>query len=445
MTDVPVTDVERAPAEAGPVGPPAAFRVSSWRRPVVLIGAVAAGWLVPLATHLLGVDWLVLLAIGVGAAGLLRGGRTVVDRFVLAGTLLVGTTLAAGLVISVWPWHLHPVALGGSGLTGLIVASAALRRRWRLPRWARADTLVAVPAGLFALAMCWPFARRDLADRLALMVAGEDGTRHFVMFDTLRRVGGYLFLHRPEAIGAALRVDLTYPAGSHMLAAVVDSFVTSSTRVGDAAAAQERFLWYQVAAYVFLGLAVIWSARRVAGPVADAVTFAPVAGAIVGYLLFGDMITAFLYGYLPEILGLGYLAVLIGIAARPLARTREQVAVMTAAVVAIGFTYYVALPIAAAATLAYAWWYRRRLRRRPWFTASFVVLGIPLTLLVWYINSADQSSELLVQRFGILPVRLGPVLALGLLVVAAMATRSWRRSPATRTIAIAAETAVAHA
>jgi hypothetical protein len=411
------------------------------RRVAMLLGALAAGWVVPFATHLLGVDWLVLLAIGAGGAGLLRGGRTVLDRFVLAATLLVGTTLVAGLVFSVWPWHLHPVALGGSGLTVLIVASAALRRPWRLPRWVLADTLVAVPVALLALAMCWPYARRDLADRLALMLAGEDGTRHFVMFDTLRRVGGYLFLHRPEAIGSSLRVDLTYPPGSHMLAAVFDGFVTSSAQVGDAAAAQERFLWYQVAAYVFLGLTVIWSARRVAGPVANAVTFAPVAGAAVGYLLFGDMITAFLYGYLPEILGLGYLAVLIGIAARPLARTREQVAVMTAAVVAIGFTYYVALPIAAAVTLAYAWSYRRRLLRRPWLTATAVALGTPLTLLVLYVNSADQSSELLVQRFGILPVRFGPVLALGLLVVTALAARSWRRSAATRTIAVTVATA----
>jgi hypothetical protein len=432
-----VTAIEERTAP--PVGPTAGAR----RRVAVLVGALAAAWLVPWTTHLVGVDWLLVPAVAVGVAGLLRGGRGVLDRLVLASALVVVATLVAALGFSVWPWHLHPVALGGLGLSVPVIVSAGLGRPWRLPRWVRSDTLVAVPAGLFAAAMCWPFARRDLADRLALMLAGEDGTRHFVMYDTVRRVGGYLFLHRAEAVGAALNVDLTYPPGAHLLTAVLDNLVTSSAGVGDAAAGLERFLWYQVGAYAVLGLAVLWAARRVAGPAATVPSFAPVAGAVVAYLLFGDMITAFLYGYLPEILGLAFLAVLVALAARPLARTREQVAVVTALVVAIGFTYYVVLPVAGVVVLAHAWWHRRRLRRHPWFTAALVALGAPLALLVWWINTEDQSADLLVQRFGILPVRLGPVLALGLLVVAAGAARSWRRSATARVTAVAGLVVVA--
>src|SRR6185436_5471197 len=99
-----------------------------------------------------------------------------------------------------------------------------------------------------------------------------------------------------EASVSVIHQDLTYPAGAHAIAAVLDNFVTSSATVGDSLHALNRFLWYVVASYVFMALAVLWSARRLAGPSATAWSFTPIAGACVGYLLFSEMITTFMYG-----------------------------------------------------------------------------------------------------------------------------------------------------
>jgi hypothetical protein len=411
---------------------------AGWPAPVAVAGALVAAWAVPLALHAVRVDWLTLLAVVVGTASLLRGGPYLLDRLVLSMALLAGVGCVAVLVLPPWPWRLHPVLLGGLGLTALALLSAGLGRRPALPRPRSADALVLVPAGLIGSLFAAPFIGRSVADRAAVLYEVEDPARHFAIYDTIRRVGGYPFQHAKEAAVSVIRPDLTYPAGAHAVAAVLDNFVTSSVTVGDPVHALSRFVWYVVAGYTFLGLAVLWSARRLAGPAATAWSFAPIAGACVGYLVFSEMITTLMFGYVPQAVGTGYLVVLLGLLARPLRGTREQVLAVAALVVAIGFTYYLLLPIAAVAAVPYAVVARRRLRRRWLFTAVVALVAVPLAVLPRQVNSGDHPLDLLLQRFAIVRADRSTILALGLLVLAGgWLGRGWWRTHAMRTAAVA--------
>src|SRR5690348_15203265 len=107
----------RVPAPRGGTVPRLPLPVSpphGWvRRRAAWIVPLLAAWVVPLLCQLLRVDWLlppVLLGV---TASLLRGTRFLLDRLVLSFALLFGTACAAGLLISVWPWHMQPVPVAG--------------------------------------------------------------------------------------------------------------------------------------------------------------------------------------------------------------------------------------------------------------------------------------------------------------------------------------------
>ena len=61
---------------------------------------VAAAWALSVGSYLLHVAWLVPVVVLLGAASLLRGGRGLLDRVVLAAALLYGAVCAAGLPLS---------------------------------------------------------------------------------------------------------------------------------------------------------------------------------------------------------------------------------------------------------------------------------------------------------------------------------------------------------
>jgi hypothetical protein len=416
-------------AEPQVTAPPAAARP----RLLALAIGLPLAWLLAFALHALRVDWLTLSALVLGTAALLRSGPYLLDRLLLSLATLAGVGCAVVLVLPPWHWRLHPVFLGGLGLTVLVLIAAGLGRRPRLPRPRRADWLALLPTAVITLGVAAPMLRRSLADRLAPIIAVEDPARHFAIYDTIRRLGGYPFQHPHEASVSVIHQDLIYPAGAHAVAAVLDNFVTSSATVGDPLHALNRYLWYVVASYAFFALAVLWSARRVAGPSATAWSFAPIAGACVAYLLFSEMITTFMYGYAPQAVGTGYLMILIGVLARPLRRTREQVVVAIALIVAIAYTYYILLPFAAAAALPYVIASRHRLRRHWRFTAIVTLVGAVLSGLPRVLASGDYPLDLLVGTFGIIRVHRSTVLTLGLLVLAGVGVaRGWWRSPAMR-------------
>src|SRR5262249_59721947 len=104
----------------------------------------------PLLADLVGLDVVMLIVLLVGTASLLRAGRTLLDRLVLATGVLAGVLIAAGLLFSVWPWGLAPVPVAGSALTVLVLAGVVLRRRPSLPPRVTGSDVVLLGGGLLA-------------------------------------------------------------------------------------------------------------------------------------------------------------------------------------------------------------------------------------------------------------------------------------------------------
>src|SRR5262245_40386287 len=106
-----------------------------WRYLPWLAGAGA----LPLCTHMLGADWLLPPLILVATASLLRSGRTLLDRLMIATALLLGTVCVSTLVFGVWGLGMAPVPLAATALTVLAVIAFATGRKPRLPRPTVAD------------------------------------------------------------------------------------------------------------------------------------------------------------------------------------------------------------------------------------------------------------------------------------------------------------------
>src|SRR6266511_3291965 len=330
-----------------------------WR---VWTAATVLCWLVPVATHLLGIDAVLPVVIWLGTASLLRSGRSLLDRVMLAAALLAGLVGPAGLLFSVWPWGLHPVPVAGVALTGLVVVSAVTGRRPQLP-WAGgvADVVtVAAALGVTGL-VAWPLLHMSATGRLARFMLGEDIVRHFTVFDTIRRVGGYLYFHQDVAATTVQHGIATYPQGSHIATALLDNFVRSSTAAGSSLQAFEHYLWFYVAAFGFLVLSVLWAIRWVAGPSAAGWSFVPLAALGAGYLFLADGLPVFLFGFVSQIAAMALLASLIAVLGLPLRDLREQVLLVTALVVALSMTYYLFLLSAGVVVVIWVIRYRHRL------------------------------------------------------------------------------------
>jgi hypothetical protein len=379
---VPLTaeKVDTVDGGALPAGRSSRLRRAGW-----LLGGLVAAWLVPVATDAARLDVLLLPLILVGVASLLRAGRTALDRLVLAGVLLYGGLCVVGLLFSVWPWHLEPVPIAGVTLSALVLISWTARRRPVLPlRYRPADLLVAGFGLATALFVWWPLRSRDGFHRLATFMHVEDFSRHLMMYDTIRRVGGYMFLHWDPALrDTGATGYLPYPQGSHFVTAVLENFLESS-----AAPARDPMVWtahyvlWHVAGYAALCVVVLWAARWVAGPGASAARLLPVLALATAMLLFGNPISVYTGAYPQEVYGLIALAAFVAITVRPLHRQREQLVLAGALFAAIGMTYYLFLPAAAVAAVGWLWWYRRRLWRTRWLALCCVLLGGALSVLM---------------------------------------------------------------
>jgi hypothetical protein len=341
---------------------------------------VLAG-LVPAACHLLRADWVVPPLILVATASLLRGGQTLLDRLMLALMLLLGAACAAGLLLSVWPWGLDPPAVGGLALVVLVVIGTVLNRRPRLPRPRPADGLPVLAAlGGFAY-LGASYLRADFAGRINRAMAGEDLARHFSIFDSIRQMGGYLFLDPAEAGRHVYAGIIRYPQGFHFIAALLDGFLRSSAGPGTPASAFNHFLGFHTAAYGLFMLSVIWAAGWVGGPLVRTGARPLVLFAfLTPFLLYTDLLVNYVSGYPSEVLGLSLVAGLVALLARPVPGTRTQLVLVAAVLVAIGFSYYLFLPGAALGTLLWLVHRRRAVLARPMFTAAVTGVAAPLAL-----------------------------------------------------------------
>jgi len=420
----------------GPVPPHPSRRETGWPRWTVPV-ALVTSWLLPVLTHALALDWVLPPLLLLGVASLLRGGGTLVDRIVLALALLLGATPPAGLLISVWPWALEPVPVAGCAFSALVFIATALRRAPAFPRLRVGRDLVTLGFSVAAgLSLFWSYLGKDATGRFMSLVPGNDTPRHFAMVDTIRGIGGYLFLDRSTA---AQFVDadtggglVTYPQGGHFTAALLMSFIHSNGSQDTPLHELDAFVWIVTSSYLLLAVAVLWAMRRIAGKLPLLVQ-AIAAFLVVVYLVWNEPLTVLYYGFWAEILGLAELAILVGVLVRPLNRTREQLVVVAALLVAISFTYFFLLPIALGAGACGLWFYRTRVRRHWRFFTAVLVPAVPLASVMLYVNLTNYSgAKHVAAHGGVFPLNLRPLCALGFLMVGLILTGSIWRSPTYR-------------
>jgi hypothetical protein len=409
---------------------PAAPPAGPSRRLVALAVALAASWAVPALTHLLRVDWLLPALLLVATAALLRTGRTLLDRLICAVVLLFAGTCAVGLLLSVWPWHLHPVAVAGLGFTILTGLAALTGRRPVLP-WRRhrpADLITLGYTALAAAVALYPLLRRDLAGRLAMFMHVEDFSRHVMIYDTIRVEGGYLFLHKADAITHTYEPGfLSYPQGSHFVAALLENFAESSATPGSPLTWVGDVIWWHLAGFVVMCLAVLWAAQRVAGPAVRPWLALGLGGLVAAYLLFGDPITIYSRGYPQEVSSLVLIAVLTAVAIRPLPGDREQIVLVGALLTGISFSYYLFLPVAVVIAAGWLVGYRRRILPRWRFTLGVALVSGALALVIPLENRAADPGTVLLQSGQAVTVNTAPLWVIGLACAVALALLARRR------------------
>ncbi|SBT37533.1 hypothetical protein [Micromonospora auratinigra] len=434
-TRVPVA--ARPPVDPTPPG----SRRPARRLPAAALW-LAAAWLVPLLAYAVGVSAVLpplLLAL---TAGLLRAGRTLLDRLVLATALLLGATCAAGLLFSVWPWGLHPVPVAGTAGTVLLGVALVTGRRPRWPRPGVTDLPPVLAAVLGALALGWPYLRAgDLAGRLAYAMVGEDNSRHLATVEGIRAVGGYLFTDPQGAARIAPESMTWYPQGFHLVAALLDTFLRASTTPADPLDALDHYLGWALAAYALLVLALVWAATRLAGRQLDVTRTWAVAGVVTALCLGSELARFVAYGYPGETLGLALVTLLVAVLCRPVAGTGTQLCLIGALCVGVGFAYLMFLPVVGVLVAAWLVAQRRKVLRRPWVLAGVALLVVPLAPLT-SVGGLLRTRQLdNVASGGVIDPRYDAFLALTALVGVGLLAGGlrlpvWRRYAATMGIAL---------
>ncbi len=402
---------------------------------LVIAALVAAAWLVIALLYLAGVAILVPPLLLVATAALLRGGRTVLDRVMLATGLLLGLTCLGALVFAVWPWGLHPVTAGGTAATALIVVAATTGRRPRLPRPGATDAIAGLAVAAVGAFVAWPLLRDGRTGRLALVMDGEDLSRHAALFDAIRHTGGYLFQRPGQGKILVYEGMVTYPQGEHVTAALLDGFLRSSASAqGSGAGMFDHYLVFVAAGYVLLAATLIWAAQWIgAGGLTPGRT-AVLAGGIAALCTFGELLDLVRFGYPSQVLGLAEAVMLLTLLVRPVSRPRQQLLLVASLLAAVGFTYYLYLPPVGLAAIL--WLMRERRRHRPRripavALAIAVTSAVPLAIGVLV---AGQAGALL--SVGSLKVGRAGLVILLCLVASGMLTGRGRRSGIWRSYAL---------
>lgn len=408
----------------------------------LVIGLVAA-WVVPIVAYLAHAAVVLPLLILLATASLLRAGRSLLDRVVLALPVLYGALCVAGLLFSVWPFGLAPVPIAGLALTGLVLYAYLADRRPRLPKPTLADGLTVGVAALYALVVAFPFLAWGRTIRLSSLMMGEDGVRHFTIFDAIRHVDGYLFLHWNEALGHVYEGMITYPHGGHLTMALLDNFLRSSaSEYGTGLEALDHYIGFTVVVYGLVGLAVLWAAQWMAARYLTLPRRIALVAAVFAFLVADGPFHLVILGYLGQALGIGLMVLLVAVLARPPARDRQAMWLIASLLLGIGFSYYLYLPAAGLAVLI--WLIRRRaaVRRHRIMllvvALAAVVAAIP-TILGLLVGGQDAALLVVSQpesRDGLL-VMLA-VAAAGVLAGRAATSPVWRGYRWTVASAIAA-------
>lgn len=435
--DAEGTGPRAAAGTATEAGPPADIGAEpgplrrDWRMVGLLI---VAAWVLPVLTNLVRADALLIVLVVWGTGGLLRAGGTVLDRLMITVGLLIGTAITAGLLFSLWPFGLDPVAVGGTALTVLVLTGTALRRRPRWPHRVLGTDIALVGAFVVGTFVAYGPLRRGGTD-LQLGYAGLTGDklRDFNLFDGIHRIGGYPFLMQNQAKNV---VDpgmlFAYPPGMHYLYALLDIFVTSRTDPGNPLSELMRYEYFTCFGYGFLVLSVAWGARWVAGPVMAGWRRTFLVGAITCFLSAGVITTAIWCGWDPQILGMGLLALLAAGMMRPPTRAREHILFAAAMCVAIALTYELFLPFAAVLVIASGVVYRNRWLPHWRMAAVVAVVAVPASLSEFAVAHTKGGLSATGQALAIgftVPMTDQSLLIIAALAVAGFAVRRARRRP----------------
>lgn len=369
-----------------PFGPLARREV---RVPVLL----AASWLLAWGLAAVGASIVVFLLIVVVTASLLRIGGGLLDRLVVGTAAAGGGMIASGLLFTYWPWGLSPVAVGGFGLTVLVVVGEVCGRRPSLP-WRRlqgTDLLLLGLAGASWYVMRKPSAGKDFLGLLKYTTARRDAMNHYSLFDAIHRIGGYAFLKQSAAshyTGPGMYAY--YPSGSHYLWALFDIFLRSTTNPGGGTAELDRYFQYETINCAILAFAVAWAARWVAGPSAGPVRRTFITAAAGGLAGFGQLTSLYWQGFDGEFLGLAFLAVGLAVTIRPPRRGREQILLVALLTVAVCWCYTLFAAYQVAMVLGALVFYRRRVVRH-WLFALVVAVVAGFVALVPLLQATSNS------------------------------------------------------
>lgn len=410
-------------------------------RPLTVAALVAGAWLVPILTQLTRTDPLLVLLIVFGTGGLLRVGATVVDRLMITLAMLIGLAIVFGLLFSLWPWGLQPVAVGGFGLTLLVAAYAWLGAAppWRT--WPRrllgSDLVLLIGLAAGTLVAYWPSfgfgtSGVDLGNKLGFAGITGDRLRHFSLFDTIHRLGGYTFLMQGKAKNSVDPAMLSvYPPGQHYIYALADIFLRSSENPGNAVAEMNRYnLWVSLG-YGFFVACVAWAARWAAGPYLAGWRRTFLVTAVAGFLSVGAFTSAIWCTWDPQVLGMALLALLAAFCFRPPTGVRTHVVLMALLFIGICLTYELYAPFAAILIGVSLVVYRKRLLPHWKLLLVVAVVGAPMALSEYVAaSSAGLSGGSAVQAIGFtIPLSWLVLLILVVACAGGFATRAARRRP----------------
>jgi hypothetical protein len=425
--------------EAAPTPPdagPTRRRIPPW---AAVVAMFVGAWLVPLLVHLVGLDALSLVVVWLGTASLLRVGRTLLDRLVIATGALSGILIAAGLLFSVWPWGLAPVPVAGSVLTVLVGVGLLLRRRPELPLRVTGSDAVLLGGGLLGfLVAAAPTLRGGATQGLAYSAINGDRMRHVNLFDGIGQVGGYTFIDFDRAKPIVEEaMAKSYPSGMHFLYALIESFVTGG-HPARGLAVLTHYYWYVLVGFGFFVLAVGWAARWAAGPRLTGWRSVLVCATVTLWLATGIMTTLVWEAFDPQVLALGFFAIALAVLARPPRPVGEQLVLTAALVVAVCFTYSLFLPLIGVAVAVGLVVYRQRLWRHRWLTVPVMavaglVAATPLVLpqLLFHFDAGKQLA-----LFGfIVPVPKRTLLFLAAIAAVGLTVGAVRRLPRLRVLA----------
>jgi hypothetical protein len=295
----------------------------------------------PVVLHLVHLDVVMLPLLLVATASLLRSGQALLDRLFLAGIVVLGGLLAAGLVFSMWPWGLQPLAVSWFASATLLVVGVASGRRPEFPRAVNWSDLVILGSGAVAFGTAYrPVWHLDAGQRLNLTVLNLDRAAHFALYQTVRRLGGYAFLNPQQArVSVRTPAETVYPQGSHFLLAVGNSFVSHGGRVVGGPIDLARYVDLVFAVYALLVASIVWSVRWVAGNAASEWVRFVVCLVAAAFALLGPLAELIPWSADAQLFGLVFVVLAGAIAFRPAANRRDHLVLMGALLVGSFYAY----------------------------------------------------------------------------------------------------------